>query len=114
MNRKKRAAQVSVPTLILLFGALVILCTGGVSYVVLKNRQVTARREIEKIHETMEKHRVLMTLHKTDIVAALDVYDIRRRIREGSLPLAEIPIKAIEPLRTEPAQPVTEGRVARR
>ena len=53
-NRKKRTSQIGLPTLILLFVALAIVTTGGIGYVLMKNKQVTARREISKVQQRME------------------------------------------------------------
>lgn len=114
MNRKKRTSQIGAPTLILLFVALAILCTGGVTYVVMKNRQVTARREMVKIQKLMDEHKVSITLHKTDIEVALDVFDIRNKITAGELPLAEIPAGVVEVCNPNQEGSPPEGAVAQR
>lgn len=114
MNRKKRTSQIGVPTLILLFVALAILCTGGVTYVVMKNRQITARREMEKVQQRMDEHRVSITLHQTDIEVALDVYDIRKKISDGVLPLAEIPAGVVEVVSADSEKPSSDERIVQR
>jgi len=82
--------------LILLFVALAIVTTGGIGYVVMKNKQVTARREISRAQERMEEHKVSITLHETDIGAALDFYNLREQLRDLQSPLVEIPPGVVE------------------
>jgi hypothetical protein len=95
-NRKKRTSQIGLPTLILLFVALAIVTTGGIGYVLMKNKQVTARREISKVQQRMEQHKVSITLHKTDIEAALDFYNLREQLTEIESSLVEIPPGVVE------------------
>ena len=59
MNRKEKTSNIGVPMLILLFVAGAIVATGGIGYVVLKNKQVTARRDITKVQQRMEEHRAV-------------------------------------------------------
>ena len=96
MNRKKRTANIGLPTLILLFVALAIVSTGGITYAVMKNKQVTARREISQVQERMHSHRVSISLHETDIENVLDFYRLRDRLTEMNSPLVEIPQGVVE------------------
>ena len=57
--------------LILLFVAGAIVATGGIGYVVLKNKQVTARRDITKVQQRMEEHRVAITFYQSDFFREL-------------------------------------------
>ena len=67
MNRKKKIANIGLPMLILLFVAGAIVATGGIGYVVLKNKQVTARRDIAKVQQRMAEHRIAIDLHQWEI-----------------------------------------------
>ncbi|YCM46355.1 hypothetical protein V2O64_10035 [Verrucomicrobiaceae bacterium 227] len=96
MNRKKRTSQIGLPTLILLLVSLAIVTAGGIGYVVMKNKQVTARREISRVQQLMEEHKVSITLHKTDIEAALDFYKLREQLADIHSPLVEIPPGVVE------------------
>ena len=95
-NRKKPTSQIGLPSLILLFVALAIVTVGGIGYVLMINNQVTTRREISKVQQRMEEHKVSITLHKTDIEEALDFYNLREHLAEIQSPLVEIPSGVVE------------------
>ena len=109
MNRKKRTSQIGLPTLILLLVGLAIVTTGGIGYVVMKNKQVTARREISKVQQRMQEHKVSITLHKTDIEAALDFYSLREQLKDIQSPLVEIPQGVVEVYASSPEQESPPG-----
>jgi|GEM_PF-4785033 len=48
MNHRKKAPDLNLPVLLVLLMAGIIVATGGISYVVVVNKQVTIRREIER------------------------------------------------------------------
>jgi len=87
MNRKKKTSNLGLPMLILLFVAGAIVATGGIGYVVLKNKQVTARRNIAKVEQRMEEHRVAITFYESKINRILGVYNLRAELanRRSSL-----------------------------
>jgi len=114
MNRKKRTSQIGLPTLILLFVALAIVTTGGIGYVVMKNKQVTARREISKVQQQMEEHKVSITLHETDISTTLDFYSLREQLKDRQSSLVEIPPGVVEVYASSEQEAVPGQVVAQR
>lgn len=114
MNRKKRTSNIGLPTLLLLLLALAIVSSGGIGFVVMKNKQVTARREIARVQELMQEHKVSITLHKTDIETALDIYRLRERLAEMRSSLVEIPPGVVEVYVSRDQESPPEQVVARR
>ncbi len=96
MNRRKTSSNIGFPTLILLLVAGAIVATGGISYVVMKNKQITARRSIEKVQDRMKEHQVSITLHEADIEATLSVFSLREYLAEVGSPLREITPGVVE------------------
>ena len=82
--------------LILLFVAGAIVATGGIGYVVLKNKQVTARRDITKVQQRMEEHRVSITLYQSDINRILGVYHLRAQLADRRSNLVPIGTGVVE------------------
>jgi hypothetical protein len=96
MNRKKKASNIGLPMLILLFVAGAIVATGGIGYVVLKNKQVTARRDITKVQQRMEEHRVAITFYQSDISRILGVYNLRAELTDRKSDLVPIGTGVVE------------------
>ncbi|MFT6180013.1 MAG: hypothetical protein ACI9NQ_000020 [Paracoccaceae bacterium] len=90
MNRKKSATSLGFPSLILLVIAVVLVSSGGIGFVVMKNKQLTTRSKIAKIQSAMDEHNVSITLYQSDIEETLGYYNLRRRLAEMNSPLIEI------------------------
>ncbi len=112
MNRKKRTSNIGTPALVLMLIALVILSSGGISYAVLKNRQITVRREISKVQKRMDEHRVSITLHQSDVDDLLSYYRLREQLAEMGSPLREI--HRVEVYREPGEVPGADGVIASR
>lgn len=80
----------------LVFVALAILTTGGIGYVVMKNQQITARRNIAKVDQLMEEHRVAIELHQSDIAGSLGVFDLQAKLNQLDSNLQEISHGVVE------------------
>ena len=76
MNRKKKTSNIGLPMLILLFVAGAIVATGGVGYVVLKNKQVTAHRNIAKVQQRMDEHSLAIKFYESEINTILGAYTL--------------------------------------
>ncbi|MDA7881783.1 hypothetical protein N9A94_05710 [Akkermansiaceae bacterium] len=96
MNRKKKASNLGLPMLILLFVAGAIVATGGIGYVVLKNKQVTARRNIIKVHQRTEEHRIALAQYEWKINDTLAFYRLRARLEERQSDLVPIENGVVE------------------
>lgn len=90
MNHRKSATSLGFPSLILLIIAVVIVSSGGIGYVVMKNKQLTTRSKIAKIQSAMDEHNVSITLYQSDIEETLGYYLLRRSLAEMNSPLVEI------------------------
>lgn len=113
MNHRKKAPDLNLPVLLVLLMAGIIVATGGISYVVVVNKQVTIRREIERSESRMHDHRVAITEHQADIDETLGVFRLRERLATSGSALEPIPAGVIERLyRPEPVVP--EDQVAAR
>ena len=91
MNQRRQASNLSIPTLIVMLVAGVILSVGGVSYVMVKNKQVTLRREITKSQQRMTEHNGAITMHESDIARELGVFAIREKLSLKNSTLQPIP-----------------------
>ncbi len=90
MNRRKSATNLGFPSLVLLIIAVVIVSSGGVGYVVMKNKQLTTRSKMAKIQRQMDEHNVSVTLYQSDIEETLGYYRLRRQLADINSPLVEI------------------------
>ena len=108
MNQRRQNSNLSIPTLIVMLIAGVILSVGGVSYVMVKNKQVTLRREITKSQQRMVEHNVAITEHESDIARDLGVFTLREKLDKGGSDLLAIPNGIPEVYR--PAPEVIVGR----
>jgi len=91
-----------------MFVAVVILATGGVSYVMVKNKQITMRRQIAKTQKEMVEHSVAITMHQSDISRELGVFNIREKLAQSGSDLQPIPNGLSEVVR-----PISETVVRR-
>jgi len=90
MNHRKNATSLGFPSLVLLVIAVVIVSSGGIGYVVMKNKQLTTRSKIAKIQRVMDEHNVSITLHQSDIEETLGYYRLRRQLADINSSLIEI------------------------
>ncbi len=90
MNHRKSSISLGFPSLILLIIAVVIVSSGGIGYVVMKNKQLTTRSKIAKIQRQMDEHKVSVTLYQSDIEETLGYYRLRRHLADMKSPLVEI------------------------
>jgi len=112
MNHRKSATSLGFPSLVLLIIAVVIVSSGGIGYVVMKNKQLTTRSKIAKIQQTMDEHKVSITLHQSDIEETLGYYRLRRQLADMNSPLIEI--KYVEVCRDIDKQVPEDGAVVAR
>ncbi len=112
MNHRKRTASLGFPSLVLLVIAVVIVSSGGVGYVVMKNKQITTRSKIVEVQRQMDEHKVFIALHTSNIEEALGYYALRARLEEMNSPLTEI--KLVEVCRDSDEQSPPGDSIARR
>jgi len=112
MNRRKSAASLGFPSLVLLAIAVVIVSSGGIGYVVMKNRQITTRSKIAKIQSAMDEHNVSIKLHSSDINMTLNYVLLREHLIETNSPLTEI--KFVEVYRDPDKQSPPDSSLVRR
>ncbi|MDB4416792.1 hypothetical protein N9085_02780 [Akkermansiaceae bacterium] len=91
MNHRRQASNLSIPTLIVMLVAGLILSVGGVSYVMVKNKQITLRGKIAKSQERMADDNTAITMHESDISRVLGVFAIRERLAQENSSLQPIP-----------------------
>ena len=91
MNHRRYNSNLSIPTLIVLLVVVVIVSVGGVSYVMVKNKQVTMLREIAKTQQRMVEHNLAITMHQSDIERELDVFALREKLYKRGSDLQSIP-----------------------
>ncbi|MGJ8695857.1 MAG: hypothetical protein ACSHYF_06025 [Verrucomicrobiaceae bacterium] len=114
MNRRRHTSNLSVPALIVLLVAGIILSIGGVTYVMVKNKQVSLRGQITKVQKRMVEHNVAITMHKSDIEQELGVFQLREKLTLNKSQLQSIPKGVVEVLNpTEPDPPASDA-VAKR
>ena len=112
MNRRKSSTSLGFPSLVLLVIAVVIVSSGGIGYVVMKNKQLTTRSKIATIQHAMDEHKVSITLYQSDIEETLGYYRLRRQLAEMKSSLVEI--KYVEVCRSPDEKTRSEGSVAAR
>ena len=112
MNRRKRTASLGFPSLVLLVIAVVIVSSGGIGYVAMKNKQITTRSRIAEVQSQMDEHQVSISLHTSDIEETLGYYTLRARLKETKSPLTEI--KFVEVYRDPDEQSPPGNSIAHR
>lgn len=112
MNHRKRTASLGFPSLVLLAIAVVIVSSGGIGYVVMKNKQITTRSKIVEVQRKMDEHKVSIALHTSDIEETLGYYALRARLKEMNSPLTEI--KLVEVYRDPDEQSPPGDSIAHR
>ena len=91
MNQRRQNSNLSIPTLIVMLIAGVIISVGGVSYVMVKNKQISLRGEISKSQKRMVEHNVAITLHESDISRELGVFTLQEKLSKSGSSLQPIP-----------------------
>lgn len=112
MNRRKNPSSLGYPSLVLLGIAVVIVSSSLIGFVVMKNKQVTARTRISEVQKEMAKHRVTITLHKSDIEERLGYYRLRQQLQDRKSRLKEI--KYVEVYQDPDTDSSNGGVMARR
>ena len=90
MNRRKRTSSLGFPSLVLLVIAVIIVSSSGIGYVVMKNKQFSARSKIAKVQKKMEEHQVSIALHQSDIDESLGIFRLREELVDRKSSLREI------------------------
>ena len=90
MNRRKNASSLGFSSLVLLAIAVVIVSASGIGYVVMKNKQVTARSQIAEVQKRMAAHEVSITLYQSDIEEMLGYFRLRAQLDAQKSKLTEI------------------------
>ena len=106
MNRRKQTSSLGFPTLILLGITVVILSGSGITYVVLKNKEISARAEIERVQKRMDEHQVVITISQSEIDRTLGVFELPERLAARHSRLRKI--ESTERLLEEGDPPVAE------
>ncbi len=112
MNRKKSTSSLGFSSLVLLGIAVVIVSSSGIGYVIMKNRQISARSQIAEVQRKMEKHQVSISQHQSDIEESLGIFRLREHLEEINSPLTEI--EFVEPLLKHNEKSPPEDSVAHR
>jgi len=112
MNHRKKTPDLNLPSLIVLLIAGCIVALGGISYVVVVNKQVTLRKQIERSERRMHDHRVAITEHQADIEELLGVFNLRQHLATSGSTLQPIPAGAIERYVPPGSQPPPENTIA--
>ncbi len=113
MNYRKRTPDLNLPGLMVLLIAGVIVAIGGISYVVVVNKQLTLRKEIFRSKERMDDHLVAITECQADIEETLGVFQLRQRLATSGSDLKPIPAGVVEPLLKQDAASTKERFAAR-
>ena len=98
-NRRKKKSNFNLGALVVLIACVAIVATGGVAFVVAKNKQVAMQRELAAIQKRMEEHRVAITVHEADIEKTLGVFRLRENLRSVGSSLQPIPSEVVEVFR---------------
>ncbi len=99
MNHRKKTPNLSLSSFAVLILAGLIVAVGGVSYVVVKNKQVTLRKEIARSEGRKHEHQIAITEHQADIEETLGVFHLRERLVTSRSNLERIPAGVIEKCR---------------
>jgi hypothetical protein len=74
MNRRKNTSSLGFSSLVLLAIAVGLVSASGIVYVMMKNKQVTARSQIAEVQKRMAAHEVSITLYQSDIEEMLGYF----------------------------------------
>lgn len=96
MNRKKSTSSLGFSSLVLLGIAVVIVSSSGIGYVIMKNRQISARSQIAEVQREMGRHQVSISEHQSEISESLEIFRLRQHLEDINSSLTEI--EFVEPL----------------
>lgn len=96
MNKRRQGSNLSIPTLLVLLVAGIIVSGGGISYVMVKNKQITTRNEIDKTQKRMSEDNVAITGFQSDISEKLGVFALRESLKNRKSNLRIIPTGHVE------------------
>lgn len=111
MNKRRQGSNLSFPALLVLGLAVAIVSIGGISYVMVKNKQITLRNEITKSQQRMVEHNVAITMHQSDISEKLGVFTLRENLKLSGSNLQTIPNGLVEIYRP---RLITDPEIAQR
>ena len=114
MNRKKSQKSLTLGTFIVVTLGAILIASGGVFYVVVKNKQVQTQREIAKIERQINDHEVAITSYRADIEEQLGVFRLRKQLEEENSSLVAIPagfVEVCERVADENSQPVLASKI---
>jgi hypothetical protein len=116
MNRRKQTSSLGFPSLILLGIAAMIVSGGGISFVVLKNKQITARARIAELQKRMDEHQVKITMNQVKIDKTLVLFDLQDLLTKRNPRLRKIKSWEVyrDPEPDSPNETPNQGVVARR
>lgn len=100
------------PSLILLGIAMAIVSASGIGYVVMKNKQITAKTKIDEVQKRIVAHQAVIEEHKFYILKSLVGGELRPELEAQGSRLIDIPPGMIETYREPGNQPLTDGAVA--
>ncbi len=99
-STSRYANQVSFTFLVWMVVFAVLLATGGVTYSVLKNSQVSVRTEINKIHRAIAVHNMNSNQYRAKANAQTNRWVMRARLNQDGSQLQDIDRSQIETARS--------------
>lgn len=114
MNRRKKTSSLGFPSLVLLGIAVVIVSSSGIGYVVMKNKQVTARSKIAQVQKRIDEHQVAITLHQSDIEQTLNWGTLKKLYAEEKPQFREIQPDDVEVYQEPDQETTNRGSIAQR
>lgn len=96
MNKRRQGSNLSFPALFVMGLAVAIISVGGITYVMVKNKQITLRNEITKSQQRMVEHGNSITMYQSDISQKLGVFALRESLEYSNSDLQNIPTGLVE------------------
>lgn len=109
MNRRRNQPKTSPAVVFAVILAAVIVASGGVLYVLYKNRQIEITREIDSVEKNAEHCRLEMRTMEMRMDQLLNRFVIRKKLEEHGSELRPISVAVIEEV---PLDPQRDGSVA--
>ena len=94
--RKKKQRRLSVPEIVVLAIAAVILMVGGVTHAWLKNSHVEVIREVDKTEQRISDHQDSINSLQVKIDKNLNIYQLRADLENAGSDLVQVPSSSIE------------------
>ena len=105
MNRRRNQTRTPVFVIAALILAAATVAGGGVYYALLKNSQVQANRELDKIERNIEQYRLDMRTTQMRMDQLLNRFVIRKQLSENGSDLIAISSSIVEEVSPSPADP---------